>query len=91
MTGALIFLVCTTCDIFIEYFHEPTDIVKPLSPGIDQSVKLLVFVRFQRFSVDIFLRDFFGFVQLMPSANDIFDICVSGSVAVNVEYNVIVV
>ena len=91
MTGALIFLVCTTCDIFIEYFHEPTDIVKTLSPGIDQNIKLFVFVRFQLFSVDKFLRDLFWFVEQMPSANNVFGIRVVGTIAVDVQYEMIVV
>ena len=81
VTGAVIFLVCTTSDIFIEYFHEPTDIVQPFAPGIDQYINLVGFVRFQVFAVDIFLRDFFRFVQLMPSVNDVFDICAFGFVA----------
>ena len=91
MTGALIFLVCTTCDIFIEYFHEPTDIVKPLSPGIDQNIKLFVFVRFQVFSVDKFLRDIFWFVEQMPSVNNVLCISTVGTIAVDVQYEVIVV
>ena len=73
--------MCIRDSIFIEYFHKPTDIVQPFAPGIDQYVNLVEFVRFQMFAANIFLRDFFWFVEQMPSANDVFGICAFGFVA----------
>ena len=43
------------------------------------------------FTVDVFLRNIFRLVEQMPSANDVFGICVVAAIAVNVEYKMIVV
>ena len=43
------------------------------------------------FTVDVFLRNIFRLVELMPSANDIFSVGIVAATTVNVEYHVIVV
>ena len=65
--------------------------MKPFAPSVDQHVNLVEFVRFEMFTVDIFLRDIFRLVEQMPTANDVFGICFVAAIAVNVEYNMIVV
>ena len=65
--------------------------LKPLAPGIDQYIDLVEFVRFQMFSVDKLLRNFFRLEKLMPAANNVFGRCAVSTVTVNMQYNVIVI
>ena len=65
--------------------------MKPFAPGIDQNINLIEFVWFQMFTVDVFLRNIFRLVEQMPSTNDVFSIGIVAAIAVNVEYDVIVV
>ena len=65
--------------------------MKPLAPGIDQYIDLVEFVRFQMFSFDELLRNFFRLEELMPAANNVFGRCAIGAVTVNMQYNVVVI
>ena len=65
--------------------------MKPLAPGIDQYIDLVEFVRFQMFSVDKLLRNFFRLEELMPAVNNVFGRCAVSTVTINMQYNVIVI
>ena len=65
--------------------------MKPLAPDIDQYIDLVEFVRFQMFSVDKLLRNFFRLEELMPAANHVFGRCAVSTVTINMQYNVIVI
>lgn len=91
VTGALVFFICTSCNILVEHFQEPANVVKPFAPGIDQNIKLIAFVGFQMFAVDKFLRDFFSLVELVPSLNNVFCLSVVGAIPVYMQNDMIVI
>ena len=62
-----------------------------LSCQIDQYIDLVEFVRFQMFSVDKLLRNFFRLEELMPAANHVCGRRAVSTVTVNMQYNVIVI
>ena len=58
MPGTVVFFVSPPGNPFIEHVHEPADAVESGTPGVDQGVECFLLVRFERFIVTEFMRDF---------------------------------
>ena len=70
MPGTVVFFVGPPSNPFIEYFHEPADVVESGTPGVDQGVERFLFERFKRFIVTEFLRDFGTAINPVPALDD---------------------